>query len=372
MITSLLSEICNINYGTRVVRSRDQGSKYDVYGGGGKTFKLDSWNREDSMVVSRFGMSPLSVRFVAGRFFLNDSGLTVSVKDESAIDPGYINWFLLFANDQIFSLGRGSAQRNLDVKAFGSLKVIFPESLNAQRQIAKKFDTAFEKIDKAIELVKLSESKAKTLYDETFRNIFLNLTNVKQLKISDICETGAGGTPNKSYPEYYVNPTVPWLRSGEVSRKYIYNAEMSISTLGLKNSSAKLFPENSVLVAMYGATAGQVAILKFKSSTNQAVCAILPHKDILPEYMYYAVLSRKKELLSQAVGNAQPNISQIKIKNLMIPYIQRPEQARVVAEIEALEGRVIALKDKFLKKTTMLTALRRSMLHEAFSESAVK
>ena len=153
-------------------------------------------------------------------------------------------------------------------------------------------------------------------------------------KLGEVCETGAGGTPLKAHKDYYENGNIPWLLSGEVSQGEIYNSRNFITMKGLKNSSAKLFPINTVLVAMYGATAGQVGILKFEASTNQAVCGILPNDKFIPKYIYYCFLSKKKELIEQAVGGAQPNISQIKIKNTKIPVLSIFKQQEIVSILD--------------------------------------
>jgi len=153
-------------------------------------------------------------------------------------------------------------------------------------------------------------------------------------KLGEVCETRAGGTPLKAHKDYYEGGTIPWLLSGEVSQGEIYEARNFITVKGLKNSSAKLFPPNSVLVAMYGATAGQVGILKFEACTNQAVCGILPNAKTIPEYIFYCFLSKKDELVSQAVGGAQPNISQLKIKNTKIPLPPLLEQQRIVSILD--------------------------------------
>lgn len=153
-------------------------------------------------------------------------------------------------------------------------------------------------------------------------------------KLGDVCNTGAGGTPLKAHKDYYENGDIPWLLSGEVSQGEIYSSRSYITKKGLKNSSAKLFPINTVLVAMYGATAGQVGILKFEACTNQAVCGILPNEKFIPKYIYYCFLSKKKELIAQAVGGAQPNISQIKIKNTKIPVVSISEQQEIVSILD--------------------------------------
>ena len=157
--------------------------------------------------------------------------------------------------------------------------------------------------------------------------------------LGEVCSTGSGGTPLKEKKEYYEGGTIPWLMSGEVSQGEVREATRFITQKGLDNSAAKIFPQDTVLVAMYGATAGQVGILRFEAATNQAVCGILPSKYFVPEFLFYLLLSKKEELVAQATGNAQPNISQIKIKNTSVPILPLPEQQRIVGILdEALEG----------------------------------
>src|SRR3989338_2922505 len=111
--TKKLDDVCEVEYGTRVVNKKHGGSIYPVYGGGGATFFMDRYNREDRMVVARFAMSEQCTRFVNGEFFLNDSGLTLAPKN-AKISQDFLDWQTLHLNDQIYSLARGSAQKNLD------------------------------------------------------------------------------------------------------------------------------------------------------------------------------------------------------------------------------------------------------------------
>jgi restriction endonuclease S subunit len=157
----------------------------------------------------------------------------------------------------------------------------------------------------------------------------------KKVKLGDVCETSSGGTPLKSKPEYYKGGTIPWLRSGEVAQGFITKSELFITDKGLKNSSAKLFPVNTVLVAMYGATAGQVGILKFESSTNQAVCGVLPNKDFIPEFLFQALRDQKERMISLAGGGAQPNISQGVVRDLEVPLPPLEVQRQIVDKLEA-------------------------------------
>jgi restriction endonuclease S subunit len=150
-----------------------------------------------------------------------------------------------------------------------------------------------------------------------------------------VCETTSGGTPLKSKEEYYQNGIIPWLRSGEVAQGFIEKSELFITPEGLKNSSAKLLPVNTVLIAMYGATAGQVGLLKFESTTNQAVCGILPCDKFIPEFLFQALKDQKDIMVGLAGGGAQPNISQAIIRNLEVPLPPLQIQKQIVVKIES-------------------------------------
>ena len=185
--------------------------------------------------------------------------------------------------------------------------------------------------------------------------------------LSKVCKTGAGGTPLKSHKDFYEGGTIPWLMSGEVSQGEIFEAQNFITEKGLNNSSARLFPVNTVLIAMYGATAGQVGILRFEASTNQAVCGILPNEKMIPEYLFYCFLSKKEELISQASGNAQPNISQIKIKNTKIPIPPLVEQQRIVSILDEAFAAIDQAKENTKRNLQNAKDLFQSELNAVFS-----
>ena len=183
-------------------------------------------------------------------------------------------------------------------------------------------------------------------------------------KLGEVLETTSGGTPSKSHKEYYEGGTIPWLRSGEVSKGDIYDAELYITEEGLKKSSAKLFPIDTVLIAMYGATVGQVGILKSTMCTNQAICGILPNKDFHPNFLKYVLLANKKNYLKQAIGGAQPNISQQVIKSTYIPIVKFSEQESVVSELDKI-NELIRLKKEQLKD---FDNLAQSIFYEMFGD----
>lgn len=152
--------------------------------------------------------------------------------------------------------------------------------------------------------------------------------NIPSVKIADCCITVSGGTPNTKKIEYYDGGDIPWLSSGEINQGYIFSTDKYITQLGLENSSAKWVPANSVVIAMYGATAGKVGFIKIPLTTNQAVCTLLPNDGFEPLYLYYATLSKTSWMISQCRGAAQPNISQSIIRSMEIPMATIDEQKR--------------------------------------------
>ena len=163
-------------------------------------------------------------------------------------------------------------------------------------------------------------------------------------RLGDICETSSGGTPPRSHPEYFENGSIPWLKSGEVSQGYISSSEEFITEEALQLSSAKLFPIDTALVAMYGATVGEVGILKIPAATNQAICGVFPGDKFIPEFLYLILKAKKDFLISQSAGGAQPNISQKIIRDLNIPLPPLSHQKEIINKVQSLEKIVSGAK----------------------------
>ena len=154
-------------------------------------------------------------------------------------------------------------------------------------------------------------------------------------KLGDICFTTSGGTPSRKMPNYY-GGNIPWVKSGELDKGLILDTEEKITEEAIKNSSAKVFPKGTLLIALYGATVGKLAFLGIDATTNQAVCGIYKSEAIESKLLYYFLLLQKSNLVSQSIGGAQPNISQGIIKDLIIPLAPLNEQKRILAKLEQL------------------------------------
>lgn len=143
----------------------------------------------------------------------------------------------------------------------------------------------------------------------------------------------AGGTPSRSNKSYY-GGNIPWLKTGDLNDGLITNIPEKITEDAVANSSAKINPTGSVLIAMYGATIGKLGILTFPATTNQACCACIEYFAITQKYLFYFLLSHRDMFIAKGGGGAQPNISKEIIVNTAIPLPPLAEQERIVIEIE--------------------------------------
>lgn len=161
------------------------------------------------------------------------------------------------------------------------------------------------------------------------------------MKIGDICtKICSGGTPASSIKEYY-NGNIPWLNTKEVCFNRVYNTEKKITQLGYESSAAKLIPSNSVIVAMYGATAAKCCINKIPLTTNQACCnLIIDETKGDYNFIYYYICYKYNELLSLTNGAAQQNLNTQIIKDFEIPSLSLEKQKAIAAVLSALDNKI--------------------------------
>lgn len=212
--------------------------------------------------------------------------------------------------------------------------------IHKQSQIAKILFDLDSKIELNNKLNRELEAMAKTLYDYWF--VQFNFPNEqgkpykssggkmvynaelkreipegwKVKKLSEIATTGSGGTPLSTKKEYYENGDIPWINSGEVNMPFIVSTKNFITQKGLENSSAKIFKRGTILMAMYGATAGKVSSMDIDASTNQAICAINPEDACYRIYLKLVLENLYKHLINLSSGSARDNLSQDKIREL--------------------------------------------------------
>ena len=184
--------------------------------------------------------------------------------------------------------------------------------------------------------------------------------------LQNIAQWGSGGTPSRRIPDYYIG-NIPWIKTGELVDDYIYETEEHISEKAIENSSAKKFPINTVIIAMYGATIGKVGIMGIEATTNQACACGVCSSAIYHKYLFYYAISQKDEFIKKGKGGAQPNISQEVIKQHEIPIPPLAEQQRIVDRIERMFSKLDEVKENVQNVIDGFENRKSAILHKAFN-----
>lgn len=216
------------------------------------------------------------------------------------------------AKTEIDAKIKGSTQQYIALGDLRSFPILFP-SIEIQRYIIGILECIDDKIDLLHQENKTLEAMAETLFRKWF------IEEVRQdVLLGNVVETTSGGTPSRKNEKYYHNGTIDWVKSKELNRSFLLKTEEKITVEAVENSSAKFLPANSVLIAMYGATVGEYAIITKEMTCNQAVCALKPNDNYPYTYLYLWAKFMQDEFLNLACGAAQQNISQVLIKQQQV------------------------------------------------------
>ena len=184
-------------------------------------------------------------------------------------------------------------------------------------------------------------------------------------KMPDVVKWGSGGTPKATVREYYENGTIPWLIIGDLNDGIVTESASKITRAGLDNSSAKIIPAGTLLVAMYGSI-GKLGITGIECCTNQAIAYAKELHGVTTQYMYYYMMLMKSKLISMGKGGTQKNISQTVLNSLDVIVPPIPEQERIVSQIEESLSQLDSAVETLKKTKLQLEVYRQAVLTEAF------
>ncbi len=281
---------------------------------------------------------------------------TLWVTDFKGNDPKFVYYFLPLLDFKKYDVG--SSNPTLNRNYIHEIITTLP-SVIEQKKIAAVLSALDAKIELNNRINAELESLAKTIYDYWFVQFDFPNADGKPYKSSggamvcveeakgdraipagweikklrEFANTASGGTPLSTKSEYYEKGDIAWINSGEVNNRYITEANNFITQAGLDNSSTKLFEPNTLLVAMYGATAGKVSLLQIHACTNQAICGITTNSGIYNNYLKFALDDLYKHLINLSTGSARDNLSQDIIKNLKFTL---PEENLLIRFNEAV------------------------------------
>ena len=323
-----LGEVSEIEYGTRIVKKSEQGKIYPVYGGGGETFKSDNFNREDTFIISRFGMSPKCVRYISGKFFLNDSGLTLNTANSDILNQDYLNQFLFLNQEMVYLSGQGVAQKNLEIETFNSLKIPLPP-VNIQQKIVSE-----------IEVLEAKEKKAKEEVLDLRERVTSIINNLKgeTKKLRDVCKYSETRIKSDllTSKNYIGVDNLLQNTAGKIDSNFVPDSgtstEYNAGNILLSNIRPYLkkiwFADNN------GGSSGDVLVLQNID------------ENIDSKYIYYHL---KQDIffdyeMQGIKGIKMPRGDKQHIMDYKIPVPPIAEQQKIVSEIEKIEEKINVLE----------------------------
>ena len=311
------------------------------------------------MQVSRDGKMPIAM-FKGEPCIMSPAYPMFEVSKTNELLPEYLMmWFSRSEFDREASFyAVGGVRGSLEWNDFCDMQIPVP-AIEKQRETVAEYNTLQNRIETNKKLIATLEQTAQTLYRHTF------IDNIDPNNLPDGWRMGtvgefcakmtSGGTPSRTNNDYWNFNDYPWLKTGEVQNNVIFETEEYISEAGLKNSSAKLIPAGSVVMAMYGATAAQVGYLQCETTTNQACCNMICKSEVDAAFLYFHFLANQEEIKRLATGGAQENLSQDVIS----------VQPILIIEDDSVKQPFFAIMQKFVccfKETKILTQMQTLLL----------
>lgn len=297
------------------------------------------------------------------------------VKDENELLPEYL--MLWFSRPEFDRYARfkshGSVREIMDWDEMCKVELPVP-SIDKQRSIVKAYQTITERIDLKRRINdNLVAVGTASIQKNVGRGALINLTEAEMDRltfpedfkiktVSEFCaETKSGSTPSRTNNEYWENGTISWVKSGEVHNNITLQTEEYITPLGLSESSTKLLPKDTVLMAMYGVTAGEVGYLAIEATTNQAICGMICRSKAEAAYLYFSLIQSQAAISRLSNGGAQDNLSKNFIDNIkiVVPPSEFIEKLNLAAIVEQMTLNT--------KEITLLEELQATVLAQLSS-----
>lgn len=343
-INSNIVDSCDIQLGTRIVKKQAEEGDFPVYGGGGVTFTTNTYNRENAILISRFALSKECTRFVSGKFYLNDSGLTLVPKSESkSIILDFLKWQIFSLNDKIYNLARGAAQKNLDMKRFPLLPILIP-TLFEQQSIASELDAIQTMIDGYKAQLEDLDTLAQSIFLDMFGDPVSNPKGWEMKKFSDVCEVTSS---KRIYQSEQTKSGVPFFRIGDFT-KLIKEGEI-VPELYISQETYKKFKsknlvpsKNDILITSRG-TLGLCYIMKESDCFYFQDGMITWLKDIKENlsstFLSYIIKSSffREQIQKAQNGSTISYLSISMIKRFYIPVPPLALQQQFAKKAEAIE-----------------------------------
>lgn len=350
-----LDSVCDIQFGTRIVKKQTEAGQYYVYGGGGATFTTKSYNRENAITVSRFALSKECTRFIEGKFFLNDSGLTLHPKTNLLFFQ-FLKWHTFALNDKIYSLARGAAQKNLDVKQFSKLIIKWPKP-NEQCTIAAELDALQEMIDGYKAQIADLDALAQSIFLDMFGDPVANPKGWEMHAISSFGKIVTGNTPPKAIKEYYDTNYIEWIKTDNIQKNNL-PPTLASEYLSEKGSlRGRVVSENSILICCIAGSLnsiGRCCITNRRVAFNQQINAIECNNQHNFLYSYWLIKCAQKKFIEAASTGMKHILSKSVMSSIKLPVSPIPLQQHFASQVKAIEKQKELLRQQLADAETLM------------------
>lgn len=284
------------------------------------------------------------------------SNTTFVVKaNEEKIDKRLLPFIMLSEGFSQHSIknSKGSVNPYVNWKDLAGYEFLLPFK-KTQANIIELLESIDDSIQKDKAILKNIEYTKASIFNELHKHRY-----ERSLTLEDLCQKiSSGGTPNRSKEDEYFNGEINWVKTKELNDWIISNTEEKITKEGLNNSSAKLYPANTILLAMYGVTVGKIGIIQKDMACNQACCAIIVDDNKIEYwFLFYYLIALRSRLIALSVGSAQPNISSGIIKNLKIPDLTIDIQKEYSRKLRNLDETKYAVVNKIESSKRLFNSL---------------
>lgn len=302
---------------------------------------------EHTVLVAMYGANVGQLAWLRRRATVNQAVSGLVVNDKKA-DWRFVFYSLLQNRGDLTIQAQGAAQQNLNQDLIRQFSIPYPP-LPVQRRIADILSSYDELIENCQRRIRLLETMARALYREWFVHfrfpghekhprVASALGDIPQgwevKKLGELFKTVLGGTPSREKPEFWEGGTIPWINSGKVNELRITTPSELITELALSRSAAKLMPMGTTVLAITGATLGQVSYLEIETTANQSVIGISDPSGLCSEWIYLTVTNRIDGIVNHASGGAQQHINKEVVNDVLVappPVLLAKEFKRLVA-----------------------------------------
>ena len=317
-----LSDIAKFTTGKLNSNAAEPGGYYPFFTCAPEPLRISTYAFDTQAVIlaGNNAEGDFHIQYFEGKFNAYQRTYVIEVIDKSSVDIRYLFYALRMCLQRFKQISQGTATRFLTAKILNAFVLPIP-SYQEQKKIAAILSALDEKIaiNRAIN-VNL-EQQAQTI----FKYWFVDFepfdgklpSTWRSEKLGDVCNCVLGGTPSRAKPEYW-DGTISWINSGEVNKFRIIKPSETITDLGLSKSATKLLPAKTTVIAITGATLGQVSLLEIDACANQSVVGIIPNSNYPYEYIYPLIKENINQLTSHQTGGAQQHINKQNVESLDI------------------------------------------------------